>query len=146
MEDHSKSKAYLSNLIMRQQEDSTETRKRMPQQLPESWTIKLFTKFQVIYGHKWLSVIDSDELYALALEEWSERLHGLTGDDIKHGLSSLTSEWPPSPHEFRDLCVGDKEHNTKAYRLFDKSKALELKADKELANKSMMEIKRLLSN
>jgi len=59
-------------------------------------------------------------LLELAIIEWSERLAGLTGEQIKHGLDNLTSAWPPTPHEFKDLCKRTNqspEHNTAAYRV-----------------------------
>lgn len=98
----------------------------------------------MIYSHKWLSAIDTDELLNLAVEEWSERLHGLTGDDIKRGLDNLTGEWPPTPHQFRELCIGDEKHKTGAYKPFDKSRALELKPSKEIARAGMAKAKAML--
>lgn len=105
--------------------------------------VRLFAKFQVIYSHKWTSAIDNDELYALALEEWSERLYGLSADDIATGLANLKSEWPPTPNEFKELCIGDNLHNTGAYKPFQKK--LEPPRDKELAKEKMSEIKAMLS-
>lgn len=106
--------------------------------------VKLFSKFQVIYSHKWLSAIDNDELYALALDEWSERLHGLTGDEIKHGIDSLTGEWPPTPHEFRELCVGSVDHKTAAYRPFQR--LLSKKTNPEIGRKALKDIRHQMSN
>lgn len=95
-----------------------------------SWVIKLFSKFQVIYSHKWLSAIDTDDLLQLAMQEWRERLNGLSGEEIAHGLKNLPAGWPPTPMEFRELC---QSVTAACHRPFDKSRALELKADKELA-------------
>ena len=90
----------------------------MKKPLPESWILKLFSKFQVIYGHKWLSIVDTGDLLELAIIEWSERLAGLTGEQIKHGLDNLKDEWVPTPMSFRTLCTGnDGTHNTAAYRV-----------------------------
>tara|TARA_R110000850_G_C9996087_1_gene467948 strand:+ start:7056 stop:7316 length:261 start_codon:yes stop_codon:yes gene_type:complete len=85
-------------------------------------------------------------LLELAIDEWSERLQGLTGEQIKHGLDKLDGEWVPTPMSFRTLCTGDDGlHSTGAYREFDKSKAIEHKADKGKAKAQMDEIKKLLN-
>jgi len=106
--------------------------------------LRLFSKFQVIYGHKWLSIIDTDELLALAVEEWAERLHGLTGEEIKHGISMLEGEWPPTPHGFRELCTGSDMHKSAAYSPF--TVMIEQKCDKELAADNMAKIKKLIGD
>jgi hypothetical protein len=98
----------------------------------------------VIYSHKWLSAIDTDELYALALDEWTMRLAGLTRAEIRNGIANLPSGWPPSSIEFKELCVGDDKHNTGAYKPFDKSRAIEQKPNKEIARAGMAEAKAML--
>lgn len=100
------------------------------------------------FGHKWLSLIDSDDLLDLTIADWRERLAGLTETDVLYGLSVMKQEWPPSPDEFRDLCEGRAkywQHNTAAYRPFRRDRALEVKADKEKAKKAMEEIQNILS-
>lgn len=42
------------------------------------------------------------------MNEWSEGLTGITGDQIKFGLESWKNDWPPSMDEFRDCCTGLK--------------------------------------
>jgi hypothetical protein len=80
----------------------------------------------------------------LAMDTWAEELAGLTGEQIKNGLNNLPEDYPPTPKQFKKLCIGMNEHNTKAYKPFDRSKALELKADKEAARKHMNDIKKIL--
>jgi len=53
--------------------------------------------------HKWDSAIDGNEKYIA--ETWGAGLAGLTGEDIKRGLESLSGEWPPSMPEFKELCL-----------------------------------------
>ncbi|HEC73140.1 MAG TPA: hypothetical protein ENI26_02070 [Methylophaga aminisulfidivorans] len=78
------------------------------------------------------------------MDTWAEQLAGLTGEQIQNGLKNLPKDFPPTPMQFKDLCIGQNEHNTKAYKPFDRSKALELKADKEKARKHLSEIKQKL--
>lgn len=72
--------------------------------IPISWVSALFAKFQVRYGHKWVSTIEGIE--ETAVTEWSQGLAGLTGEQIKFGLDSLVDEWPPSLPAFRAACTG----------------------------------------
>lgn len=136
---HEAAKQHLDNLITRQQDTTTDSSERMPKQLPKKWIVKLFSKFQVIYSHKWLSAIDTDELLGLAMQEWAERLEGLSGEQISLGLSKLKGEWPPTPHEFRELCEGSVIHKTRAYKPFQK--LLPQKTDPEIGRKALSDIK-----
>lgn len=79
--------------------------------IPTSWVSALFKHFQVIYGHKFTTIIDG--LENLAVQEWSVALEGLTGDQIKSGLrmcgtrkiANGSQDWPPTPAEFRAMCL-----------------------------------------
>jgi len=51
-----------------------------------------------------VSVIEGIE--ETAVTEWSQGLAGLSGEQIKFGLDSLTDEWPPSLPAFRAACLG----------------------------------------
>ena len=88
----------------------------------EKWVSALFSKFQVRYGHKWTSAMPSPELIRLGVCEWSEQLAGLTGEQVKKGLNSWSSDWPPSCTEFRSACLnkGGDLHKFGAYKLFKK--------------------------
>jgi hypothetical protein len=142
--DNKDAKVYLETLQKRSKV-STDSRGSTPQQLPESWTLELFAKFQVIFGHKWITTVSTDTLFALALEEWSERLHGLTRQQIRLGLSRLEGEWVPTPMTFRTLCTGDDGlHNTGAYRAFDRSKAIEHKGDPEKGRAAFDEMRKIV--
>lgn len=72
--------------------------------LPELWVLALFKKLQGIYLHKWTSALEGIE--DTAISEWQTALGGLSGDQIKKGLDSLSDEWPPSAVGFRALCEG----------------------------------------
>lgn len=101
----------------------------MSEPLPKSVTIRLFARFQVIYTHKWTSAVPAGKIYDLAVEEWSERLAGLTVEQIKNGIDNLPSEWMPTPLQFKDLCLGtnkDLTHASGAYKLFEKPKGIEM--------------------
>jgi hypothetical protein len=79
--------------------------------IPTSWVSALFKHFQVIYGHKFNSMIDGIE--DLAAREWAGALEGLTGEQIKSGLRLCgmrkiqvgKEDWPPTPAEFRAMCL-----------------------------------------
>lgn len=100
--------------------------------MPHSWTSALFKKFQARYGAKWVASIDGIE--KLAVDEWSNVLAGMKGEDIARGLESWTEEWPPSAHEFKRAC---KQYATAAHRPFDKSKALEKLPDPEVGKTAL---------
>lgn len=64
----------------------------------------IFATFSRRYLHKWDSAIEGRAKDVAV--EWSERLGGLTADDVKRGLESWTEDWPPSSEEFRKACLG----------------------------------------
>lgn len=99
------------------------------------------------FGHKWLSLIDDDDLLDLAIADWRQQLGGLAETDLLYGLSVMDCEWPPSSTEFRRICDGREEnwrHATAAYKPFDRSRALELKPNKEVAKAALSEIRNTL--
>ncbi len=73
-------------------------------QLSELWVLALFKKLQAIYLSKWTASLEGIE--DTAVNEWSRVLSGLTGEQIKNGLDSLSDEWPPSAIGFRASCEG----------------------------------------
>ena len=91
-------KKFLTSSMRSQNETSTKTG------LPLTWIAALFKKFQVIYLHKWTSAIEGIE--DLAVTEWSQGLAGLSGEQIKLGIDSLSDGWPPPVIAFRALCEG----------------------------------------
>ena len=110
---------------------------------------------QVRYTHRWLSALPSNELVVLAMEDWSEQLAGLTADQIKAGFDRLDSEYPPSPVEFRRLCLNaqDKEHNTAAYRvnfterrITRKDRLIEKKFGKDYGRGQLRKMKEMLGD
>ena len=82
----------------------------------------MFKRFQVRYGHKFTGCIDG--LEELAVIEWSEGLAGLTGEQIKKGLTTWASEWPPSLPEFRAACEGSEDWQHKGAAYVESRKAL----------------------
>lgn len=84
----------------------------------------MFAKLQARYGLQFASQWKTDAERRLALQEWGERLAGLSPDEISRGLSSWAGSWPPNVEEFRQACEGhdtDWEHRGQAYRRFPKS-------------------------
>lgn len=65
---------------------------------------EIFTRFNARYLHKWSSAIQGIE--AEVMKEWGQELAGITGEQIKRGLTDLNSDWPPTVYEFRDSCLG----------------------------------------
>ncbi len=74
--------------------------------MPISWVSALFKKFQMRYGHRWVSAIEGIEEETAI--EWQEGLRGITGEQIKHGLNSWDGDWPPSREEFKKACLGNQ--------------------------------------
>lgn len=105
---------------------------------------------QAKYKHKWTSGIDDDDVHALSMLDWQEALAGLTDEQIKTGISKLPTgndDWPPLAGAFRELCEGKTEsweHNTAAYKRFDRSKAIEKKPDLEKVKPHREEVRRLV--
>lgn len=56
--------------------------------------------------HKWTSGLEGIE--ATAVDEWSRKLAGLSGEEIKRGLDDWNEDWPPSADEFRKCCLGTR--------------------------------------
>lgn len=109
--------------------------------------IKIFARFQAKYTHKWTSAVDDDAVYQLAITDWQEELAELTDEQIMLGLANLPKSWPPTSGEFRDLCeekTDDWEHRTAAYSAFDKSRAIELKADPENVKDERLKARKLV--
>ena len=57
-----------------------------------------------MYGARWTASIDGIE--ADAVREWSRALGHMTPEQIRRGLDSLSSGWPPTLPEFKALCLG----------------------------------------
>ena len=100
--DNKMTEAALKNIKTNSEKSQSETLNKTG--IPISWVSALFAKFQVRYGHKWVSVIEGIE--ETAVTEWSQGLAGLTGEQIKFGLDNLTDDWPPSLPTFRNACTG----------------------------------------
>lgn len=77
----------------------------------KKWISYLFAKLQARYGIKWISSIEGIE--DLAVEEWSLGLSGLSGEEIRHGLTEYQGNWPPSLPEFKNACLGNQDKKIK---------------------------------
>lgn len=114
------------------------------QPIRHAWIAQIFKKFQVRYGHKWSSFIDGIE--ELAVQEWSEQLSGLTGDEIKYGLDTWKEDWPPSSVEFVKCCKqqsGAWQHNTAAYKEYvPRDRQLTHKCDPEKAESAIKHMRK----
>lgn len=120
--------------------------------LPADWVAALFAKFQVRYGHKWVSQIDG--LEKIAASEWGSHLFGLTGEQIKHGLETWNGDWPPSATEFRKACEGKAvnefglDYIPECHRIKNPERLLEsdeLKAHRrEVGKKGVADLKTIL--
>ena len=146
--EHKETKQYLDNLRARQPEQS--------QSLSESNTCdgkadillkRIFSTFSIVYGGSWDKNLADDELTSITKQVWSNSLRGLTRAQIEHGLDNLKGGFAPTPDTFKTWCVGSEgglTHNTAAYKTFDKSKAIEHKADKSKAKTEIEKMKKLL--
>lgn len=145
---HEESRNYLSKLRAGQPVSTIETNDSTQKLLPESRVIRLFARFQAKYTHRWMSAVDDDEVYGLAMADWREELSGITDADILVGLGRLPQSWPPTSGEFRALCKPSEQksekHNTAAYLPFVKQKQLEAPRNKSLAKSKLSEMRRIL--
>ena len=71
---------------------------------PSAWVAAIFRRMQAIYGSRWTASIEGIE--SDAVREWTRALGGLSPDQIRRGLDSLKTQWPPTLPEFRALCEG----------------------------------------
>ena len=79
---------------------------------PEQVTARLFAKFALKYGHKFMSVYTDVDVQIEAERDWGRELAGFTVDDIKRGLDKCVDDhpsWPPTVGEFKKLCMVSAE-------------------------------------
>lgn len=66
--------------------------------------VKLFSRMQARYLHRWTSAFPTRQLVDLAIAEWMSVLNGLSVADFDRGLAQWGGEWPPSAMEFKTAC------------------------------------------
>jgi hypothetical protein len=59
---------------------------------------------QAVYGHRW--TVSFHGIEETAMREWAMALADMTPEQIRRGLDSLNSDWPPTLPEFKRLCMG----------------------------------------
>ena len=75
---------------------------------------KFWLRMTEIYGHKWTSTAGETPT-----ELWSTAVTGLSGDEVKRGLSACLNSsepWPPSLPQFLGMCRPPRRENAAAYR------------------------------
>ena len=78
--------------------------------LPNEWVARLFSRFQVIYGNRMLTMwgdVNQDELRRV----WSESLCRFVADDLRVALEAMPGAYkayPPTLPQFVDLCADAK--------------------------------------
>lgn len=127
--------------------NTSESLDSQAEQLDESRVNRIFAYMQAHYGSRWRDQTGMGDALKFAKQVWAKKLAGVNDKQIMHGLDRLPEDFPPSPGKFKRLCVenADKLHNTAAYKPFDRSKALELKPDKEKAKSALAEIRQTLA-
>ena len=126
---------------------STSSQRFQTERLDGGRVKRIFALMQANYGSRWVQQTGTGRALELSQQVWAEKLAGLTDEQIKHGFNHLPDDFPPTPSKFKKLCQSVKEglsHNTAAYKPFDRSRALELKADKEKAKAALSEIRQSL--
>lgn len=80
--------------------------------LAERHIVRLYSRMQHLFGHKWMSAYGDamgvSELTSSA-KHWYYDLREFTPAQVAQGLmrvEQLAPEWPPSPMEFKKLCMG----------------------------------------
>jgi len=103
---------------------------------------------QANYGSRWTQQTGTGDALKLSSQVWSEALAGISDKEIIHGLANLPEDFPPTPLKFKSLCQSSGKglnHNTAAYRRFDKSTAISYDGNKELAKKKLAEARDILN-
>lgn len=72
--------------------------------LPDSWVDHLFAKLAVRFGDAWTRKWEGIQMTAVRAD-WAAVLDGMPGPALQHGLNNLPREFPPTAHQFRDLCI-----------------------------------------
>jgi len=69
---------------------------------------RVFLLLQTFYFNKFSSYIATEELRLAALRVWDTSLKDISNTTIKQALDSLPDSfpsWPPTPGEFKELCI-----------------------------------------
>jgi len=69
---------------------------------------ELFYHFTAIWGHKWVSNMQDDNVNEIALRHWQQILDELTSEQINKACSKARStlDWPPSIAQFKKMALG----------------------------------------
>ncbi len=103
-----------SNALPESTASTTSEKPLPPAAMPTRWLRRLWERMAVMYPVLWAQRCgdspqhDAGEL-TIAGEVWREVLMGLAGEQVQLGLQRCvlrTSEFPPSPQEFRALAMG----------------------------------------
>lgn len=73
--------------------------------LPNAWVEEIFSRLSVRYGSTWLALWNGLDMGAVKAD-WAEVLSGYAQAPgaIKHGLSHLPTDRPPTASQFAALC------------------------------------------
>lgn len=119
-------------------------RKYSPTSRQEKLVSALWQRMRQLFGHKWVSQAGPVKLengrYSPEFLLWCRKLEGLSDEEYQRGFHMLEhkvreaarqgdEEWPPSYAGFIGLC--EKPVGSQAHRIFDRSRALEDKTEKE---------------
>lgn len=80
---------------------------------------RVFARLVALYGHRFTAPIDTDELWAMAREEWAPAAAALTDEQIRRALEACKARldaWPPPIGEFVRLALGLPEPHQAAAR------------------------------
>ena len=74
--------------------------------LPEAWVKRIFEKLALAYGRDFLGRWEGQSIEAV-MADWAHELRGFHSvpESIKHGLSNLPPDKPPTVFQFRDACL-----------------------------------------
>lgn len=82
--------------------------------LPASWVERIFQKLSLVYGRDFIGRWEGQEMAAV-MTDWGHELDGWQNqpEAIKHALSHLPPDKPPTVLQFRALCNGRPEPEAK---------------------------------
>ncbi len=84
---------------------TTCTKTTAKQSLPEAWMAALFERMRIRYGDLWTKKVGEEQTdLDMTMDDWGQVLSSCSGEEIKHGLETWKSEYPPNVRQFQTAC------------------------------------------
>ena len=77
--------------------------RKQPEAHQSQNAIKILSRLQARYGHKFNSTYPTPEILRLTIAEWAHGLKAYTEADIERGYDAWKGKWPPGLDELQEL-------------------------------------------